>query len=445
MNPVHLEMLTEALPVSVFASLPFVILLLSVALIPVFFKGWWEATANKLKVVLPLVAFVIIYLCYSFGLSGLKKIEHSIVEYIQFLILLSTLYIISGGIALNITYRPSPKINSIILLLGGLLASLIGTMGASALLIRPLLRLNSSRNKISHTVIFFILIVSNIGGALTPMGDPPLFMGFLKGVPFLWTLKLWKAWAIGVSMMVTFYYFVDIYYFRKENIPKKSGSINVKGLMNIGLLILVIVVACLAPQLTKGNKSNIIFSNGSPYREILFLLIIFASWKLTDRKIYELNKFTLGPIKEIAILFIGIFLTMIPAYEWLLVNGVSLGVDSPVKYFWSTGLLSGFLDNTPTYLMFFCVGKCQGIPPDLVGAVVSQVGIQEVFLKAISLGAVFMGGLTYIGNGPNLMVKDISEDFGVNMPSFFKFTFISFSILLPLFMLISVLLSYNLL
>lgn len=444
MNPVHLEMLKEALPVSIFASLPFVILLFSLALVPVFCKDWWEATANKLKVILPLVALVIIYLCYSFGLSGFKKIEHSLVEYIQFLILLSTLYIISGGIALNVTYRPSPKLNSRLLLLGGVLASLIGTMGASALLIRPLLRLNSSRNKVSHTVVFFILVVSNIGGALTPMGDPPLFMGFLRGVPFLWTLKLWKAWAIGVSMMVTFYYFVDTYYFKKENIPIKSGNISVKGLKNIGLLILVIVIACLAPQLTKENKGSIIFSNGSPYRELLFLLVIFVSWKLTNKEIYELNKFTLGPIKEIAVLFIGIFLTMIPAYEWLLVNGVSLGVDTPVKYFWGTGLLSGFLDNTPTYLMFFCVGKCQGIPADMVGAVVSQVGIQEAFLKAISLGAVFMGGLTYIGNGPNLMVKNVSEEFGVKMPSFFKFFLISFSILLPLFILISVLLSYNL-
>lgn len=444
-NPIHLEMLRDALPVSLYASLPFLILLLCLAFIPVFYKDWWEVSANKFKIIFPLITTVVIYLLYSFGKAGLQSLEHSLIEYFQFLILLCSLYIISGGISINLAYQPSPKMNCIILFVGAVLASLIGTMGASAMLIRPILSLNSSRKHKAHTIIFFILIVSNIGGALTPMGDPPLFMGFLKGVPFFWTLKLWKAWLIAVFLLISIYFFVDLHFFKHEQAKTLSGGTSVSGKFNIILLLFVIATACLSPQLNGPNNDNPIFSNGSPYREIIFIFTVFLSWKLTGKQIYEANQFSLAPIKEIAILFIGIFLTMIPAYQWLLVNGTSLGVDTPVKYFWGTGLLSGFLDNTPTYLMFFCIGKCQGIPPEIASAAVSQVGIQEVILKAISLGAVFMGGLTYIGNGPNLMVKDLAEERGVKMPSFFKFAFISLIILLPLFIIISTLLKYNLL
>lgn len=443
-NPIHLKMLNEALPVSPLASIPFVLLLLCLALIPVFFKKWWEPSKNKLLIILPLVFIVVFYLFFSFGNEGLQKIEHSFVEYLQFLILLATLYIVSGGIGISVSYKPTPGINSIILLLGGCLASLIGTMGASALLIRPFIKINSSRKRISHSVIFFILIVSNIGGALTPMGDPPLFMGFLKGVPFLWTLNLWKGWLIGVSLILSTYYFVDSYFYKNEQLEAQGDKISIQGYRNIFLLLLVILIAAISPQLTPENSSSL-FSNGSPYRETLFLVIILISWKSTSKEIYLSNKFSMNPIKEISILFIGIFFTMIPAFEWLLINGSSLGVNTPVKYFLGTGILSGLLDNTPTYLMFFCVGKCQGVPPELLGQAVSNIGIQQVILKAISLGAVFMGGLTYIGNGPNLMVKDIAEEYGIVMPSFFKFSFIAFLILFPLVVILSVLLHFNIL
>lgn len=413
--------------------LPFVAMLLAIAILPLACGRWWESHLNKLKISLPLGLVVVAYLLVHFGPAGVARIHHTLIEYTQFIMLLGSLYILSGGILLTGDLEATPGVNLAFLSLGAALASVIGTTGASMLLIRPLLKTNSERRHVSHTVIFFIFLVSNIGGSLTPVGDPPLFLGFLRGVPFTWTLSLWPEWLVAVALLLGVYYLWDTIRHRQEtrrDLQRDRTHIRplrLRGQVNLLLLGGVVAAVAFLP---------------TPLREGTMLLAAGLSLLLTPKGLRKEHKFTYGPIIEVVVLFLGIFLTMIPALWLLEAKGASLGLDRPWKFFWATGGLSSFLDNAPTYLVFF--EAAIGIPfgdhyGALIGATGGHHGIPDLILKAISLGAVFMGANTYIGNGPNFMVKAIAEEARVKMPSFFGYMKYSIGILVPLFLVITLL------
>ncbi|MFC1562440.1 sodium:proton antiporter [candidate division KSB1 bacterium] len=401
--------------------IPFVIMLLCIAVIPLVKEHWWEDNWNKLKISCILGIPMGIYILFISPHELLEIME----EYISFIIYVGSLFVVSGGIMLKGDVKVSPKINLAFIGIGGLLASFIGTPGASMLLIRPILRINAGRKYVMHTVIFFIFIVSNIGGCLTPLGDPPLFLGYLNGVPFSWTFRLWPNWLFMVSLLLVIYFLIDSFLFRKEELRdtgegiKPEEPLKVEGLINFLWLFGIILSVAFLP----------IF----PYREIVMLLMVAISLLSTKKGLRKENKFTYHPINEVAFLFFGIFLTMIPALMLLKAGGGELGVTEPWHFFWITGVLSSFLDNAPTYLTFFNLAQGLGATSDLV----ANTGIQESILKAISLGAVFMGANTYIGNGPNFMVKAISDEAGTKMPSFLGYMFWSFGILMPIFVLVT--------
>ncbi len=411
--------------------LPFVGLLLCIALLPLGCGHWWESNRNKALVAVPLGGLVVGYLLLTFGGLGWEKIVHTLIEYVQFMILLGALYTISGGIVLTGDLEASPGVNVLFLFLGAVLANLIGTTGASMLLIRPLLKTNSERKHVVHTVIFFIFLVSNIGGSLTPLGDPPLFLGFLQGVPFTWTLSLWRPWSVTVVFLLFLYFLWDTVQYSRESkrdLQRDRTQIQplkVTGTFNFFFLCCVIGSVVWVP---------------SPFREGVLLLVTGLSIWLTPRVLRAKNKFTYGPIIEVAVLFIGIFMTMIPALLLLEAKGASLGINQPWKFFWITGVLSSFLDNAPTYLVFFQTAQgvdFHGAFGALIGTVGGGRGVPDAILQAISLGAVFMGANSYIGNGPNFMVKAIAEENKVKMPSFFGYMKYSVGILIPTFLLIT--------
>lgn len=320
------------------------------------------------------------------------------------------------------------------------------------LLIRPVLKTNVRRKHIAHTIIFFIFIVSNTGGSLTPLGDPPLFLGFLKGVPFEWTFTLWRSWLlVNLTLLFIYYLWDSIAYKNEKNNDveidnKKIETIRMSGGINFlflcGVVLAVALSALIAgwfeeTSLGKQFNGNVLFFNGSPFREFIILTMLILSIIVTPKTRRKENGFTYRPIVEVVVLFLGIFLAMIPAQEYLRANGQILGVDTPAKFFWTTGLLSSFLDNAPTYLVLFCLGQCQGDELRQFGDLVTTTGIPTDILKAISLGAVFMGAVTYIGNGPNFMVKAIAEEKGVKMPSFFGYIKYSAFILVPIFLVVT--------
>jgi Na+/H+ antiporter NhaD/arsenite permease-like protein len=306
------------------------------------------------------------------------------------------------------------------LLLGAILANFIGTTGASMVLIRPLLFANNYRKHHIHIPIFFIFLVSNIGGLLTPLGDPPLFLGFLLGVPFFWTLRLFPFWILATGILLAIFFLIDHRAFDHEThrLQRKARSdapVHIKGLQNLGCLGMVIAATIWAPQ---------------PWREILMVLAAILSLKITPKSVHEANGFNYDPILEVAILFLGIFITMEPALEILFLRGAEMGVTAPWQFFWTTGGFSSFLDNAPTYLTFISLG--QGLK--LGGAILS---LPENILIAISVGAVFFGAMTYIGNAPNFMVRSIAQHRGWKMPSFFGYMAWSVGILIPIFLLIT--------
>ncbi len=412
----------------------FVIMLLSIAVLPLTrLEHWWHRNENKLKVGAVLAAYPLIWV--TFITHNYTALWHVIEEYVSFIVLLGTLFYVSGGILLKGDLRATPGTNLKFLLFGTSIASIIGTTGASMLLIRPLLRTNHERRYKVHIVIFFIFLVSNIGGSLLPIGDPPLFLGYLRGVPFLWTLSLWPQMLVVCAILLTAFYLLDRHFWRRESAKVKEFDANtvepltIEGKSNIiWLLGIVLCVALIKPEY------------GLFLREAAMIGCAVASKAMTQATIREKNRFSWFPILEVAALFIGIFLTMIPAQILLSARGGELGVDSPAKFFWVTGLLSSVLDNAPTYVVFFETAKGMVEHGQLSGALVSDViTIPVVILQAISVGAVFMGANTYIGNGPNFMVKAIAEEQKIEMPSFFGYMKWSGLVLMPCFVLVSLL------
>ncbi len=430
----------KGLALPYWSVIPFIAILLSIAILPIashVTAHWWENNNNKLIVAIALG-------CVSFGILVANHWGHAIYhtlvfEYVPFIILLGALFYISGGIVLKGDIEATPLNNTLFLLLGAFLASFIGTTGASMLLIRPILKTNSERKHIVHTVIFFIFLVSNIGGSLTPLGDPPLFLGYLQGVPFTWTFSLFPEMIFSVVVLLSIYFIWDTIQHKKEtkkDVKKdhtKIEPISISGQVNfVWLLGIVLSVAFINENYIPAIKQN-------PYlafiREALMILLIILSKITSSPKLREFNKFTLNPIIEVAYLFIGIFLTMIPALILLEANGKELGVTKPWQFFWAAGAFSSVLDNAPTYLTFLSLAK------GLTGATgVAQILANpewEKLLKAISVGAVFMGANTYIGNAPNFMVKSVAEENKVKMPSFGGYILYSGGILIPLFILIT--------
>jgi Na+/H+ antiporter NhaD/arsenite permease-like protein len=442
-----------------FWTLPFLLLLLAIAILPLIHKTahWWEHNRNRLIVALALAAVTCAYYVFrGFGFHGGEPgwaalgtvLRHAILaDYIPFIVLLFSLYVISGGIRLSGDIPAHPITNTTILLIGSLMASFVGTTGAAMLLIRPLLQINSERKRVKHTVVFFIFTVANIGGALLPVGDPPLFLGYLRGVPFLWTLHLLPHWAMGLTILLIVYYFVDRYHYKHEDKAAlvldetRRQPLRLEGGINFALLAgVVLAVALLVPGKPLVGTDWVL--PNVYLREMVQLGLSGLSLLLTTRAIRLKNHFNYHAIAEVAALFIGIFITMQVPIEILQMKGEALGLDTPTHYFWFTGLLSSFLDNAPTYVVFF--ETAGSIPLHLVdvemvsGLATSTGAIPVHFLEAISVGAVFMGANTYIGNGPNFLVKSIAESRGIKMPSFFGYMIYSGLILIPLFVLIDV-------
>ncbi|MBJ80313.1 MAG: sodium:proton antiporter [Myxococcales bacterium] len=416
--------------VPVWSVVPFVLMLLAIAVLPLIAHHWWESNKNRAIVSFSLGIPMAIWMWTLDHVAVL----HVLHEYVAFIILLGSLFIISGGIVIRGSLAGTPKVNTIILAIGGLLASFIGTTGASMLLIRPLMRANAKRERQVHIIVFFIFLVSNIGGLLTPLGDPPLFLGFLRGVPFSWTFGLAPQWLFLCSLVLIMFYVVDTYYMKKEEPaalehdgPKEKLAI--AGGLNFLFLGGVVVTILLA-----GTFKDSLFLG---FQELGMTLMAVLSLKLTQGGLREENSFSWAPIIEVAVVFAGIFATMIPALAILNFRGSELGLTEPWQYFWATGLLSSFLDNAPTYLTFTATasGLLGTDAADLSQLLGSEQGI--ALLKGISLGAVFMGANTYIGNGPNFMVKAIAEEGGVKMPSFFGYFGYSVVFLFPLFGLVT--------
>ncbi len=457
---------------------PFGFMLLCVALLPLIKRTsrWWEHNRNKLIVGLVLgVLSLANYGTRGFGTqihddfvaelmqrAGMAHAEgdhfysspgaaavlgalgNTAMEYIPFLTLLFTLYTICGGIAVRGDIPAHPLTNTAFLAGGGILASVFGTTGASMLFIRPLLQTNSERKHVAHTVIFFIFIVSNVGGCLLPIGDPPLFLGYLRGIPFFWTLCLWKEWAFMLALLLVVYYLWDSIAYRREApqsiLADESRVQRIRVLGTINFVWLAAVILCIV--LLDPNKPIPGTAAKPPplLREGVVLAIVGLSWLTTPAGLRHAAKFNFTAIAEVAALFIGIFLTMQIPVEILNARGASLGLTQPWHFFWATGGLSSFLDNAPTYVVFFETANAMTQAP---GAGVFQLldgnFIRQDLLVAISLGAVFMGANTYIGNGPNFMVKAIAEQHGIKMPSFFGYMAYSLLILIPLFILTTLL------
>ena len=429
-------------------TIPFVLLLLAIAILPLLRSTmhWWESNTNRLAVSLGL-AFVTLgyYVAFDSPMGALLAIEHAIPgEYVPFIMLLFSLYVISGGISITGDLRATPTVNTGFILVGTLIASFIGTTGASMLLIRPLLETNRDRKYRVHTVVFFIFLVSNIGGTLLPIGDPPLFLGYLKGVPFTWTMMLWKEWAfLGTILLILYWIWDRIVYSREAPIDIKKDEtqrrpLRLRGSVNLLLLVgVVFAVALLDPSKPLPG------TDWKPFpfmRELVMLGLAGLSLALTPTGLRAANRFNYHAIAEVAALFVGIFITMQVPLAVLKAYGADLGLETAGQFYWLTGILSSFLDNAPTYLVFFQTAESlDNAPGEGILALTGGGFIREDLLIGISLGAVFMGANTYIGNGPNFMVKSIAEQEGVRMPSFFGYMFYSGLVLVPCFVLVHIL------
>ena len=421
------------------AIIPFVLMLLCIALGPLFFEHWWEKNKNKLLVSLILGIPVAGYLIAQ-GLTGDLK-HQMLFDYVPFIILLGALFVITGGIHLKGDIQAKPWINTSFLGIGAILASFMGTTGAAMLLIRPVIRTNSERKFKVHTILFFIAIVANAGGLLTPLGDPPLFMLYLKGAEFTWFFHMLPEWAFVNAVLLLLYFIADSYYYKKEpleNIKFDKTNVEPLGLKgNINFLFLAGVVASVAflnehylPIMKENRWAGFIREGSIVSMAVLSLLF-------TKKPIREANKFSWGPILEVAFLFFGIFITMIPALEYLKTNAHDLGINSNAQYYYATGSLSAFLDNTPTALAFHQLALGMNPGGEFISGAGYVAGVDEMILTAICLGAVLFGAMTYIGNGPNFMVKAIAEESKIKMPSFFGYM-IKFSliVLLPVYILV---------
>jgi Na+/H+ antiporter NhaD/arsenite permease-like protein len=408
--------LTDAAP-PVYTVLPFVAMLLGIAVLPLWTPAWWEHNRNKLLLSAALGLPVLVL--YLFRKPG--ALLHMGEDYVSFVVLLAGLFAISGGVLLRGDLVATPAVNTGFLAVGAVLASIVGTTGASMLLIRPLLQTNRERERTVHTVVFFIFLVSNVGGMLTPLGDPPLFLGYLEGVPFTWTLRLWPHWLLMTGVLLLMYFVWDSVAYTRESLGAirhdraEREPLRVRGGLN-GLWLMGVVGAVAFLQ--------------APLREAAIVALGALSLWQTPAAIRRANGFTAGPMVEVAVLFFGIFLTMIPALELLRLRGGELGVRAPWQFFWVTGALSSFLDNAPTYMTFLALAQGLGLAREVVG-------VPEAILAAISVGAVAMGANSYIGNAPNFMVKAIAEEAGVKMPSFLGYMLYSGLVLLPLFVVVT--------
>jgi Na+/H+ antiporter NhaD/arsenite permease-like protein len=411
---------------------PFVLLLLCIAVVPMVVPHWWDKNTNKLllSVVLsvPVLALIVP--------SAPHLLLHSLREYFSFIVLIGALFVISGGIFIKGEMAGTPLVNTAFLAVGAVLANLVGTTGASMLLIRPYLRANHARQHQAHLVVFFIFIVSNVGGSLTPLGDPPLFLGFLRGVPFGWTLTLFPVWIAAVGALLVAFNFYDQYIFLQDDLAVHGAlaekvqprrRIQIEGRWNFLFLAGVMLAAIL----------NGAFEWPSGVQEAIMISMALLSWYTTSKSIHHANHFHFATIVEVGALFLGIFVTMIPALEILNSRAGALDLRTPWHYFWLSGGLSSFLDNAPTYLTFTSMasGLIGGTAENFRGLVHSDLGSQ--LLRAISCGSVFMGANSYIGNGPNFMVKSIAEHHRVKMPSFGGYLLYSGTILIPLFIILT--------
>jgi len=431
-------------------GIPFAGILLCIALMPLLTPHFWHHHYGKVAAAWSLAFFIPFAVMFGANLAGENLVHVLFAEYIPFIVLLTALYTVSGGIFIRGNLHGSPGLNTAILAIGAFLASFMGTTGASMLLIRPLIRANDNRKHVAHVVVFFIFIVSNAGGSLTPLGDPPLFLGFLKGVDFFWTLQHLFPQSLFLmgSLLVIFFVLDSWYYHKREEIQAvdptpDSRQIGFDGKVNFVLLAGVVALVLMSGLWKSDVSFNVADTDvGLPglARDAGLLLIILMSLKLTPTQVHADNQFGWGPMQEVAKLFAGIFLTIIPVIAMLKagVNGpfgaVVSAVTNPdgspnvMMYFWITGLLSSFLDNAPTYLVFFNTagGDAQILMTTLAPT-----------LAAISAGAVFMGANSYIGNAPNLMVKAVAEDRGIKMPSFFGYMAWSICVLIPLFIVMT--------
>jgi Na+/H+ antiporter NhaD/arsenite permease-like protein len=418
------------------ASLPFVAMLLTIALGPLFFNTWWEHNKNKLIVSIALGIPTAIYMLIN-GL-GMNILHNLLFDYVPFIILLGSLFVITGGIKLEGDIAARPITNTIFLAIGAVLASIMGTTGAAMLLIRPVINTNSERKFKTHTILFFIAIVANCGGLLTPLGDPPLFLLYLKGAGFTWFMTLTKEWATVNGLLLLIYFIFDTYYYKKESPTDiirdetEIKPIRIVGSFNFFFLIgIVLSVAFINENYIPAIGENHYLSF---LREAAMLTFGILSILLTSNKLRSDNKFTWGPITEVAYLFLGIFVTMVPTLIYLQANAASLGLTTPSAFYYAAGSLSSFLDNAPTALAFYEVAK--GMLASFPDAIM-VAGIPEALLAAISLGAVLFGSMSYIGNGPNFMVKAIAEENNISMPGFFGYMLkFSLVVLLPVYILV---------
>jgi Na+/H+ antiporter NhaD/arsenite permease-like protein len=427
------------------SALPFVAMLLCIALLPLAAPRYWESNRNKALVAALLALPIALYLPLRFGAPGLERVLESGREYVSFIILLGSLFVVAGGVYVGGSLSGTPLLNTVLLAIGAVLANAIGTTGASVLLIRPLLRANAPRVRKTHIVVFFIFVVSNCGGLLTPLGDPPLFLGFLKGVPFAWTLSLWPQWLlVNGALLAVFNIWDQIVFDREEQ--ERPGSqleevmrhapLTIRGRQNF--LFLAGVVSIIA-------ASGAGFGNaGRPWpfgaQEGALLVLTAAAWLFTDAECRRANNFGFAPLLEVAVLFAGIFVTMAPALLLLNANAAEFGLEEIWHFFWAAGALSSFLDNAPTYLTFAATAcGLHGVALDgRYLATFLETGPEAArLLSAIATGAVFMGANSYIGNGPNFMVKAIAEENGVEMPSFLGYMAYACGVLLPLFTLVT--------
>jgi Na+/H+ antiporter NhaD/arsenite permease-like protein len=475
--------------------IPFAMLLGSIAIMPFVAKHWWEH--HYAKVAIGLGVVVAAYYCFFKGEVGYGNMGKATAEYISFIFLLGSLFIVSGGIVIRVRGDATPMVNTILLLIGAVVANIFGTTGASMLLIRPFLRMNKKHLRMYH-VVFFIFIVSNVGGSLTPIGDPPLFLGYLQGVPFFWVFEqCWPIWLLVNGMLLAVFFVIDSIHARKddraqdETVDEYGPTVSLYGATNL-LFITVILVGVLGHSYIN-HFTEAKFGFHGPWREILMAIAAFGSLAATPKRVHGENVFNYAPIKEVAFLFIGIFLTMVPALNVLYNRAQSgeLPLRTPGQYYFLSGTLSSVLDNAPTYLTFFQTqlgsldslavqreieivkdplhdleGHLDGLNTtqvtqvrDAVAAmqkyqpqrfkdgsisereirVANLVGEPKLndFLVAISMGAVMFGAMTYIGNGPNFMVKSIAEHQGAPVPSFFGYVFMfAIPILLPILVLV---------
>lgn len=415
------------MPKELIWTLPFVLLLLSIATLPLLHKRWWEKNYPRISIGLGLV--VVLY--YLFGLKNPSSLLHTGMEYVSFISLIGSLFIVAGGIHITVKGEATPWVNTLFLFIGAVLSNFLGTTGASMVLIRPWIRMNKYRLTAFH-IVFFIFIVSNVGGALTPIGDPPLFLGYLKGVPFFWVIQnVWLIWILAVGILLAVFFILDGRNYKRAPVEIRLKETaheewRFEGLRNIFFLLMIL---------------GAVFINHPPFlREAIMIAAAVLSYKTTPKKVHEENDFNFAPIKEVAILFLGIFATMIPALEWLEHNAGKIGIHTPGQFFWSCGTLSAALDNAPTYLNFLSAAiglLAHSAASSENGQVAFLLSHHPVYIRSISIASVFFGAMTYIGNGPNFLVKSIAEHFKAKTPAFFGYL-VSYSlpILLPIFALV---------